>query len=108
VLVKVKFLDKDSRVLPEMSAKVAFLEREVKGDEKRPRTSLNPAAVVTRNGRKVVFVVSGDRVAETPVVLGNRIGEMVEVTSGVKAGDKVALKPLDKLKDGTRIKSAEK
>jgi len=27
VMIKVKFLDKDSRILPEMSAKVAFLER---------------------------------------------------------------------------------
>jgi multidrug efflux pump subunit AcrA (membrane-fusion protein) len=50
----------------------------------------------------------GDRVAETPVVIGSRIGDMVEVKSGVKAGDKIALKPLEKLKDGTRIKSAEK
>ncbi len=36
VLVKVRFLDKDPRILPEMSAKVAFLERPVAA-EKRSR-----------------------------------------------------------------------
>ncbi len=108
VLVKIRFLDKDSRILPEMSAKVAFLERPVQSDEQRPKTALNPAAVLSRTGRQVVFVVKGERVLETHVTLGARIGEMVEVMSGVKAGDKIVLKPLEKLKDGAKIKIAEK
>jgi RND family efflux transporter MFP subunit len=108
VLVKVRFLDKDSRILPEMSAKVAFLQRPVREDEKKPRTAVNPAAVVNRRGKSVLLLIKGERVAETPVTLGNRIGDMVEIVSGVKAGSKVALKPLEKLKDGTKIKTAEK
>lgn len=108
VLIKVRFLEPDSRILPEMSAKVAFLQRAVRPDEKKPNTAVNPAAVITRKGKRVVFLVKGDRVAEAPITLGNTIGDMVEVRSGVKAGDKLALKPLEKLKDGTRIKTAEK
>jgi len=108
VMVKVRFLDLDSRILPEMSAKVAFLQREVKGEEKKPRTAVNPAAVITRNGKSYLFLVKGDRLAETPVTLGSRIGDMVELQSGVKAGEKVALKPLEKLRDGKRIKISEK
>ncbi len=108
VLVKVRFLDKDSRVLPEMSAKVAFLQRMVREDEKKTRTAVNPSAVITRNGKNVLFLIKGERVAETPVTLGNRIGDMVEIVSGVKAGAKVAVKPLEKLKDGTKIKTAGK
>lgn len=108
VLVKVRFLDRDSRILPEMSAKVAFLQRAVKADEINPRMAVNPAAVITRNGKSVLFIIKGERVAETPVALGKRIGDMVEIVSGVKAGAKVALKPLEKLKDGTKIKTAEK
>lgn len=108
VMVKVRFLDRDSRILPEMSAKVAFLQREVREGEQTPRLALNPAAVTERSGRKVVFSVTEDRVVETPVQLGEKIGDMIEVKSGVRAGDKVALKPLDKLKDRTRIKTAEK
>jgi hypothetical protein len=33
---------------------------------------------------------------------------MIEVLNGVKAGDKVVLRPVDKLRDGKRIKIIEK
>jgi RND family efflux transporter MFP subunit len=108
VLVKVSFVDKDERVLPEMGAKVAFLQREVKPDEQKPRTALNPAAVITRNGKKEVFHIQKDKVVETPVTLGARIGDMVEVSAGLKTGDRVALKPLEKLNNGDRVKVIEK
>ena len=108
VMVKVRFLDPDQRILPEMSAKVAFLERPVAASEQRPKTSVSQSAVVSRDGKQVVYLVKGDRVVETAVTLGERIGDQVEILSGVRAGDKIALKPLDKLKDGTKIKSAEK
>jgi hypothetical protein len=42
------------------------------------------------------------------VSLGAQFGEMREVVSGVKAGDKVVLKPLEKLRNNSRIKAAEK
>jgi RND family efflux transporter MFP subunit len=108
VLVKVRFLDKDARILPEMSAKVAFLERAVKADENKPYTVVNPAAVASREGKTTVFVVKGEKVVATPVTIGAKVGDMLTITSGVKAGDKVALKPLDKLHNGSQIKTAEK
>ena len=108
VMVKVRFVDRDERLLPEMSAKVAFLEREVKPGEAKPRVAVSPAAVVKRDGKDVVFLVSGDRVVQTPVTLGGKLGEMVEVLSGVKAGERIAVKPLDKLRDRSRVKTAEK
>jgi RND family efflux transporter MFP subunit len=108
VMVKVRFLDKDSRILPEMSARVAFLQRAVNRDEKKPLTALNPAAIIKRNGKNCIYLIKDERVVETPVTTGKQIGDMVEILSGAKAGDKAALKPLQKLKDGTRIKTAEK
>jgi RND family efflux transporter MFP subunit len=108
VMVKVKFVDKDHRVLPEMSAKVAFLERPVRSEEQKPRTALNPAAVSARDGRTVVFKVAGNRAVETTVTLGAPFGEMREVTSGIKAGEKIVLKPLEKLRNDSRIKAADK
>ncbi|UFS68911.1 efflux RND transporter periplasmic adaptor subunit [Geomonas sp. RF6] len=108
VMVKVRFLTNDRRILPEMSAKVAFLEREIRAGEDKPRVAVLPTAVATREGRSVVYVVRGDSVAETPVKLGTRMGEWVEIVSGVKAGEKIAIKPLDKLHDGTKVKVPEK
>jgi RND family efflux transporter MFP subunit len=108
VLVKIRFLDKDPRILPEMSAKVAFLEHPVKEGENQPRTAVVPSAIVTDDGRKKVFLVKGDRVEAVEVKTGAQIGDSVEILSGVKAGDKIALKPLEKLKNGSKIKIAAK
>ena len=106
VMVKIRFIDTDARVLPEMSAKVAFLEREVKTDEQQSRTAVIPAAIVKSGNREGVYLVKEDRLVFTPVTRGSKLGDLVEV-SGVKSGDKVALKPLEKLKDGARVKLSD-
>ncbi|MEW6213934.1 MAG: efflux RND transporter periplasmic adaptor subunit [Nitrospirota bacterium] len=108
VMVKVRFVDKYSRILPEMSAKVAFLSRQVKPEEQKPRTALNSAAVITRNGKKSVFLIKGDRVVETQITVGSQIEDMIEVLSGASPGDKVVVKPLNKLRNNIRIKTIEK
>jgi RND family efflux transporter MFP subunit len=108
VMVKVRFIDKDSRILPEMSAKVAFLSRLAKPDEQKPRIALPQTALVNLKGRKAVFLVTEDRVVETPVSLGSPMGDMVEVLGGVKVGDRVVLNPSDRLKNGSKIKIEER
>ncbi|MBI4681813.1 MAG: efflux RND transporter periplasmic adaptor subunit [Nitrospirae bacterium] len=108
VMIKVKFLDHDSRILPEMSAKVAFLEHPVRPEDQRPRTVIDPSAVISKGNSKFVFLVSGEQVIAAPVTTGAVFGDMMEVLTGVKAGDRIVLKPLDKLKDGVKVKAAEK
>jgi multidrug efflux pump subunit AcrA (membrane-fusion protein) len=108
IMVKVRFVDKDPRILPEMRAKVSFLSRPVKQEEEKPRTVVNPAAVVTNDGKSRVFVVQEGKVKVMPVTLGPPLGDMVEVLNGVKSGDRVVVKPSKRLKDGSRIKIAEK
>ncbi len=108
VMVKVKFLDKDDRILPEMSAKVAFLERSVTLDEQKPKTALNSNAIIMHNNTRFVFVVNENRVYKTPLTTGSQIGDLIEVVNGVKSGDKVVVNPPKNLKNGTRIKMKEK
>jgi len=103
VTAKIRFVDSDPRILPEMSAKVAFLSQEMPPDQRAPRTAVQPSAVVKRNGRDVVFVVKENRAQEVPVETGGRIGDLVEVVKGVAAGDKVVLKPSANLRDGARV-----
>lgn len=107
VLVKIRFVDVDTRVLPEMSAKVAFLEKEMPENERTARTVVQPAAVVERDGASVVFVVKDGKVAQVAVKSGMKIGELVEVT-GVTAGDKVVVRPPEKLRDGSAVAIASK
>jgi RND family efflux transporter MFP subunit len=108
VMVKIRFIDKDPRILPEMSAKAAFLSRSIKPEEQKPRTVINTHALVTRKGKNIVFLIKDNRAFETPVTIGEKLGDMIEVLSGVKTGDKVVLKPISKLRDGKRIKIIEK
>jgi RND family efflux transporter MFP subunit len=103
LLVKVAFREKDGRVLPDMSAKVAFLERPANPDERKAVTAVRPEAVATRGERRVVFRLDKEsRVQEIPVTVGRKLGDLLEV-GGVKAGDKVALSPPDKLRDGAPV-----
>jgi RND family efflux transporter MFP subunit len=108
VMVKVRFIDRDLRVMPEMSAKVAFLEKPVTPGEQHPRTAVSPAVIAERGGRTVVFVIKGDRASERAVTLGPKVGDLVEVTAGVKAGEKIIASPIAKLRDGVRVKLAGK
>ena len=107
VLVKVRFDELDPRILPEMSAKVAFLSRKVGPDEEAPRMVIRPSAVVEGSDGKVVFLEKEGRAVETPVTLGEPLGDLVEIESGVKAGDRVVASPSSKLKDKDRIKVAK-
>ncbi|OPY77853.1 MAG: Macrolide export protein MacA [Syntrophorhabdus sp. PtaU1.Bin153] len=107
VMVKVRFLAIDSRILPEMSAKVAFLSREVRPDEQEPRLTVSRKALKTRNGKTFVFVVRGDKALEAPLSVGGQLGDMVEVKEGIRAGDKVVMNPPDSLRNGSKVKSVQ-
>ncbi|MCG6983138.1 MAG: efflux RND transporter periplasmic adaptor subunit [Deltaproteobacteria bacterium] len=104
ILVKVAFIDKDPRILPEMSAKVAFLSRQITADEEKPLTALPSGAVVTRDGKTLAFVVKNNRALETPVHLGRKLDAMVEILNGVEVGDQVVIAPLDKMKNGVKVR----
>jgi len=103
VLVKIKFLERDERVLPDMSAKVAFLERAVTAAERKPVAVVPKQAVVERNGAQAVLLVKDGRAVQTRVEPGRTIGELVEVAS-LAVGDKVIVKPVDGIVDGERVK----
>jgi RND family efflux transporter MFP subunit len=107
VMVKVRFIDKDPRILPEMGAKVAFLSREITKKDQRARTAVSQRALVTQGDGKYAFRVQEDRAVLTSLMLGNPIGDMVEVIDGLKAGDQVVLDPPAKLKSGVKIKAGE-
>jgi RND family efflux transporter MFP subunit len=103
LLVKVAFREKDARALPDMSAKVGFLERFPGANERKAVAAVRPEALAKRGDRSVLFVLDKDnRVKETPVTVSRKLGDLVEV-EGVKAGDRVALSPPEKLRDGATV-----
>ena len=108
VLVKVRFLDKDPRMLPDMSAKVSFLSRNLKTEERKPRLAVNGSALVGKTDQTHVFVLQGNHVQETSVQTGVKLGDMIEIISGLKSGDRVVINPPKGMNNGTKIKIAER
>ena len=56
-----------------------------------------------RYGVNRVFVVDGDKLAARELKVGDRLGDRIEIISGVKAGDRVAATDVDKLADGLKV-----
>lgn len=61
------------------------------------------AALQYRYGVNRVFVVQGDRLASRELQVGERLGDRVEITSGVKEGERVAITDVDTLTDGALV-----
>ena len=112
LLVKVSFVERDPRVLPDMSAKIAFLARALTPEERKPVPAVRPDAIVKRDGRDVVFVVTKDegsgeeRAKAQPVVAGAKIGDLVRVD--LSPGTRVVSAPPERLADGARVAFAKK
>jgi len=108
VIAKVRFLESDRRILPEMSAKVAFLERALKETERQPRLAVNPDTLAERGGQTVLFRAEKDAALAVPVQPGEKLGEVQAILGEVKPGDKVVLKPAAKLESGAKVSVAAK
>jgi RND family efflux transporter MFP subunit len=107
VLTKVLILDRDERVLPEMSAKVAFLasgaDSSLAGAPVRLTVPLS--SIVTRGETSLVLTVRDERVREVPVRTGTASGDRVEITEGLTAGETVVLRPTPDLTTGSRVRA---
>ena len=107
VTVKIRFVESDPRVLPEMSAKVSFLSREVKAEERAARTAVPASAVAERGGGKFVYAVRNGTAVEVQVTTGAAMGDMIEV-SGVKVGEKVVVKPSERVRGGVAVSAGKR
>lgn len=107
VLTKVRFLEQDPAILPEMSAKVAFLSAAVAENQRQALTVIAPGAILNREGKNLVFALADGKAKAVAVQLGQKIGEM-QAVSGVPAGERLILKPAADLQDGSPVKVQEK
>ncbi len=61
------------------------------------------AALQYRYGVNRVFVVNGDRLSVRELQVGERLGDRIEILSGVKEGERVAVTDVDMLTDGAIV-----
>lgn len=107
VMIKVGFDETDSRILPEMSAKVAFLTGTLSSSERTPFLGVHREALVLRDGTQGLFRIVNDRADWIPVDYPQTKGDYLVVASLLKSGEKVILKPPATLKPGDKVKAEE-
>lgn len=105
VLTKIRFADLDDRVLPEMSAKVAFLSAKPPAETAAtsPRVAVPADAVVAKGDQRVVFLVRNGRLVQTAIDVGDSANGLTEVRGAVVPGDRVVVNPPQGLADGARV-----
>lgn len=107
VMTKIRFVDNDPRILPEMSAKASFLSQDITPEMQKPTLAVSPDAVVTRDGKSSVFLVKDGIVRAITVTPGHKIGEVMEVKGDIKAGDVLVRRPPDSMSDGDRVNTRQ-
>ena len=80
-----------------------FATARIEQPARTPGVLVPTTAVHTASGTSRVFVVSGDHVEERIVTTGQSVGDLVEITKGLKAGERVATKNVAQLVDGTKV-----
>ena len=82
-----------------------FATARIEQPARTPGVLVPAAAVLTTSGTSRVYVVTGGRAEERIVTIGERVGDLLEITKGLKAGEHVATKNVGQLADGTKVES---
>jgi len=90
--------NKDARLKPGTFARVHIESSKIDNV-----LTLPYATMQYRYGVNRVFVVEGDKLAVRELKVGDRLGERIEILSGVKAGEQVAATDVDNLTDGAKV-----
>lgn len=97
-------LPSQGRIMPGMFARVSLLLAEREG----VALPMEAVAKMAGSGESVCYVVSSDTAQLRKIVTGMEQGGYVEVLSGLEPGDRVIAERSDKLRDGVRVKAAER
>lgn len=109
VQVKVSITDRDPRILPEMGARVDFLEPDTAhvpaaGAVAPPRIRVPAAAVRDENGQSVVWLVRQGRLERRAVQAGPVSGGFREIRSGLVGGELLLVGGVETPRPGMRVK----
>lgn len=106
VKVKVKILNPNERLLPEMSATANFLQTARSDADLRelPRIWLPASAIA---GGRIAVVDAAKHVRWRQVTAGLKRDNRVEITSGVREGERVVTSNAEQLKDGELVRLNE-
>jgi HlyD family secretion protein len=111
VVTKIQFDMLDSRILPEMSAKVSFLSQAPSAADQQPVLAVNPKALQSQGDKQFLLRIQRDgdkeRLEAVEVKVGRKLGDVVEVTAvngTLQSGERLVLSPAAKLQSGMQVK----
>jgi hypothetical protein len=109
VKVRIALDQKDARVLPDMGARVSFLEEAKKNTAAAPlKGVLVPSSsIVQRDGKNFVFAIDGSRARAREVVPGQAYSDL-RLVEGIAAGTQVVKQPPAQMTDGAAVKLGNK
>jgi RND family efflux transporter MFP subunit len=107
VMVKVRFDELDPRVLPEMSARAAFLSRPLAEGENKPMLGIHRDALISRGKEEGLFIADNGQAEWVPVSDSKFMGDYLIVGPPIKYGDRIVIKPPAGLKPGDRVAISE-
>jgi RND family efflux transporter MFP subunit len=108
VKVRIAIKLRDPRIVPDMGVRVAFLDPHPARPAQLTSGVLVPAEAVRADGAMgVVFVYADGKVERRSVTLGQTVGGLQQVQSGLRDGERVVLSPPESLQDGHAVKLAE-
>lgn len=103
VRVRVGFLQRDARVLPEMAVKVSFLEEVIASETREEDLDgvLVPKLAISQsNNQDYVWVVREEQINRRTIVLGDDFGQQVLVVSGLEIGERIVSSLDEELRAG--------
>lgn len=103
IKVKVKVLDPDQYLRPDMGAKVTFYEKGTDIPRESGVVLIPKTAVVEQDHRTVVFLAREGKAVAQPVSVGKENAGYIEIVSGLQGGERVITGGLSGLKEGDRI-----
>ena len=107
IQVKVKLLQPDTNIRPDMNARVTFLEpsaasKPANADERL--YAIPKRSVLERESGKTVYVVSDGKVQAKPVIIRKEVGGDVFVSAGLVGNESIVVgEQLPQLKIGDRV-----
>jgi RND family efflux transporter MFP subunit len=106
IKVRIAFLERDERVVPDMGVRVSFLESAPVDGSAAPvinGVTVPAEAVVQRDGRTIAFVVRDERASLRELQAGDARDGQRRVSSGLAVGEQVVLAPPAELEDGAKV-----
>lgn len=102
-LVKVRIIESDPRIRPDMAARVSFLSRPLSAGDDVPRILIHSSVIVADQGAPAVYLVRDERAVLRSVCIGARFHDRVEILGGVSVGDRLIANPPKGIKNGSRL-----